>query len=103
MEPFSIVVAIDEPSNVFPQVFNTLIFSGSNLFPLQRSKEAFTVGIVTRVGRPADACDDAVFTQRRKVTGIEILRTPIRVMHQPWPGLSILQCIRQSRERKPGA
>jgi hypothetical protein len=34
---------------------------------------------------------------------MEVLDTPIRVMHQPWPRLSVLQSIRQSSERKSRA
>jgi hypothetical protein len=103
MEPFSIVVAVDKPRHFSPQVLNIRIFSCSNLFPLERSEEAFTVGVITRVGGPADARNDAIFAQRRHVTGMEVLHAPIRVMHQPWPRLSVLQSIRQCRKWKSRA
>ena len=66
-------------------------------------EEAFAVGVVAWVGGPADARDDAVFAQGRHIIGMEVLHTPIRVMHQPCPRLSVLQSIRQSRQRKPRA
>jgi hypothetical protein len=51
-----------------------------NLFPLERSEETFTIGIVTRAGRSADAGDHAVLGQRPQIFGVRVLRPAIRMI-----------------------
>jgi hypothetical protein len=56
------------------KIFQVLVLSCINLFPLERSEEAFAVGIVARAAGSADARDYAVLVQHPQISGMGVLR-----------------------------
>jgi hypothetical protein len=70
MQSFLVVIAVDEHCDVKAKIFQVLVLSCINLFPLERSEEAFAVGIVAR----ADARDYAVLVQHPQISGMGVLR-----------------------------
>jgi hypothetical protein len=73
MQSLFVVVALDEPRNVCPEILKVRVFLRFHVFSLQRSEETLTVAGVTRSARSADTRDHAVLAQESDVTRMNVL------------------------------
>ncbi len=81
MQPYAIVVALDEICDVLPQVIQIAILTGIDLLSLERFQEALATSVVVGIGGPTHARNHAVPAQDADVDVRSVLHPAIRMMH----------------------
>src|SRR4051812_7684517 len=88
MQTSGVVIAVEENAQIGTEIFNVPVLETANFFLLQRSHEAFALGIVIGIARPAHAWDHSMLKQCVDISGRRILNATIGMMNQAKRGLS---------------
>jgi len=83
VQPFLVVITLDELFQMIAQIIQIRVLIRVNLFAFQRLDEALATRIVVRVSRPTHARLNRVLFQDRNVFSRSILDAAIRMMDHP--------------------